>query len=117
MTVAVVMTARAAGAASARGVLGDPAADGIAAAIMAVDLIDGIHGAPAGQVADDATVRGGAAIPGLGFRWNGEAKSGGGSDESEDLFHSVVNLVFAGFRRASTNPIQPLQKFFLSTRA
>jgi hypothetical protein len=29
----------------------------------------------------------------------------------------VVNLVFAGFRRASSNPIQPLQKIFLSTPA
>lgn len=82
---------------------------------MAVNLIHGIHRPPAGQVADYAAVGGGAAIPGLGFRWNGEAKSGGGSDESEDLFHSVLNSVFAGFRRAFAKPIQPLEKIFLST--
>lgn len=76
---------------------------------MAVDLVDGIHRASAGQVADDAGVVI-ALIPGLSFGWNGEAQSGDGGDESEDLFHSIVNFVFAAFRRASSRPIQPLQK-------
>ena len=80
-----------AGHAAAMGMLGDPAAQGIAAAVIAINLVGGIHGTPAWQVTDDAGMWGGAAIPSLGFRRNSEAKGGGSSDESEDLFHSVVN--------------------------
>lgn len=111
MAGAVILTPWTANAASAGGTLSDPAANRVATAIMAVDLIDSINWASAGQIADDAGVMI-ALIPSLSFGWNGEAQSGNGGDESEDLFHSVVNLVFAGFRRGSSNPIQPLQKFF-----
>lgn len=104
-----------AGHAATVGVLGDPAAQGIAAAVITINLIGCIHGPTTWQVADDAGMWRGRAIPSLGFRGNGEAQGGGGSDESEDLFHSVLNSVFAGFRRAFAKPIQPLEKIFLST--
>jgi len=93
--------------------LSDPAAKRIATAIIGIDLIVRDHGAAAAQITDDTTV---TPIIGLADGGNGEAKGGDGGDESKELFHSVVNCVFAAFRRGSLNPIQPLRKFFSAHR-
>lgn len=72
--------------ATAVGALGDPLADGVAAAVITDDLIHGEDGAAASGVADDSLI---AAPVSFCGRWHCETNSGDGGEEGDYFFHGV----------------------------
>ena len=106
--------ARVTHAASAGGVLRDPAAERITTAVIPIDLVAGNHRATAAMVTDDATV-----TPVIGFTDSrgGEAKGKNDGDESEDFFHSGDEL---DVRRSQTSLFETYSatpEIFFSTPA
>ena len=81
---AVIHGARSAGVAAATGVLGDPAADWLSAAVVAVDLEGGIHRATASEVTHDPTI---AAMISFGFGRCYKAQNRDGGEKEQDFFH------------------------------
>jgi hypothetical protein len=69
-------------------VLSHPLAEGIATAVIAIDLINRQHRATARQIADDTRLEALiAVIPGLTDRRNRDAETRNRSEEGEDFFH------------------------------
>lgn len=68
------------------GALSDPLADGVSAAVVAHDLVNGIDRAAAGGVANDPRI-----VAPVGFSCGGDsdADSGDGGEDGECFFHGV----------------------------
>ena len=81
---AMINRARPAGVASATGVLSDPAAHWLSAAIISVNLIGGVNGATAGEVTHDPAI---AAMISFGFGGCYKAQHGDGREKEQDFFH------------------------------
>jgi hypothetical protein len=81
--------ARGAAVAAAVGALGDPLADGVAAAVVTDDLVNGIDWAATWGVANNALIA--APVSFCGGR-DGEANCGDGGEDGECFFHGVLGV-------------------------
>lgn len=81
---AMINRAGPAGVASATGVLSDPAAHWLSAAIISVDLVGGVNGATAGEVTHDPAI---AAWVSLRGSRRDKAQHGDGREKEQDFFH------------------------------
>jgi len=80
---------RGAAVAAAVGALSDPLADGVAAAVVAYDLVNRKDWAATWGVANNALIA--APVSFCGGR-DGEANSGDGSEDGECFFHGVLGV-------------------------
>ncbi len=109
---AVIDRAWSAGVAAATGVLSDPAAHWVSAAVVAVDLVGGIHRTTASEVTHDPAI---AAMISFGFGGCYKAQNRDGGEKEQDFFHEG-ELGYGEFDEARFPLFKPSPNIFFSSR-